>query len=108
MVRSTMSVPQYTTPTFVLSFTEPDLDLTMAYNVYVTFRSKTCSLTKSNEGLTVEAKKISVYLTQQETAKFQPGEIEIQANWTTIEGGRFASNVAKYSIDKQLLTVVIE
>ena len=37
-----MGVPQFTTPTFTLTFTEQGLDLTtQALNVYVTFESGT-------------------------------------------------------------------
>lgn len=103
-----MSVPQYTTPTFTLTFTEQGLDLTAAANVYVTFRSCGYTLTKSGEDLTVAAKTIGVHLTQAETSRFKPGEIEIQANWTASNGDRAASNVVKYQIDRQLLTAVIE
>ena len=103
-----MAVPQYTTPTFTLTFTDQGLDLTQAHNVYVTFKAKMGSLTKTGSDLTVTAKTISVYLTQKETSKFTPGEIEIQANWTTSNGDRAASNVVKYPIDKQLLTAVVE
>lgn len=103
-----MSVPQYTTPTFVLTFSEQDLDLTQAQNVYVTFKTSSSTLTKTGTDLEVTDKTISIFLTQQETARFTPGNIEIQANWTTDNGERFASNVVKYMIDKQLLTVVIE
>ena len=103
-----MSVPQYTTPTFTLTFTQQGLDLTAAQNVYVTFRSCGNTITKTGDALTVGEKTIGVHLTQAETARFKPGEIEIQANWTTSGGDRAASNVVRYPIDRQLLTAVIE
>ena len=103
-----MSVPQYTTPTFTLTFTEQDLDLTQALNVYVTFKSGCHTLTKSGDALTVQAKSIGVHLSQRETANFRPGDIEIQANWITVLGNRAGSEVVRYPISKQLLMEVIE
>ena len=103
-----MSVPQYTTPTFSLTFTQQGLDLTQAHNVYVTFRSGCNLITKSGEDLTVAEKFIGVYLGQQDTAKFLPGEIKIQANWTTSNGDRAASEVVSYPITEQLLKRVVE
>ena len=103
-----MSVPQYTTPTFMLTFTEENLDLTAANNVYVTFKSRNYTLTKTTESLTIEAKSIGVHLTQQDTSKFVPGYVEIQANWTTLTGDRAASEVVEYPIDEQLLLDVVQ
>lgn len=102
-----MSVPQYTTPTFTLTFNEEGLDLTDATNVYVTFSSRGGSITKSGSELTVEPKSISVYLNQNDTSKFCPGNILIQANWTEPNGGRAASEIAAYDISEQLLRQVI-
>lgn len=103
-----MGVPQYTTPTFTLNFTEQSLDLTQARNVYVTFKSEGTLITKTGEDLTVEQKSISVYPSQEETARFRTGNVKIQANWTTPTGGRAASEVATYIITDQLLKRVVE
>ena len=103
-----MGVPQYTTPTFFLTFSEPDLDLTQANNVYVTFRSGQEEITKSTPNISVSEKSISVFLSQEETKRFRIGEVEIQANWTTPNGGRFASKKCRYPISDQLLRRVIE
>ena len=103
-----MSVPQFTTPTFTLTFTDQGLDLTQAQNVYVTFRSGCNVITKSGEALTVGEKTIGVYLDQNDTGKFKVGTLDIQANWTTGEGGRAASEVVHYAITEQLLKRVIE
>lgn len=101
-----MSVPQFTTPTFTLTFEDENLDLTEATNVYVSFRSKGYTLTKDTADLTIRAKEIDVFLTQNETSRFQ-NSIEIQANWTTPGGHRAASEVANYPISKQLLQRVV-
>ena len=103
-------IPIGTTPTFTLTFDDDNLDLTSAQNVYVTFHSanKTSSLTKTGEDLVVEEKSIAVYLTQEETLAFYEGQVEIQANWTSATGGRYASNVVTYAFGKQLLKEVLE
>ena len=103
-----MSVPQFTTPTFTLTFSDNTLDLTQAENVYVTFQSYRHCLTKSGEDLTIAAKTIDVYLTQEETAKFGVGDLAIQVNWTMQGGARAASTVAHYDISEQLLKRVVE
>lgn len=103
-----MSVPQFTTPTFTLTFSDDGLDLTEARNVYVTFQSYRNSLTKTGPDLTIEEKSIGVHLSQDETALFERGDVKIQANWTTPGGGRAASEVVTYNISEQLLRKVVE
>lgn len=100
--------PQYTTPTFLLTFTEQSLDLTEAENVYVSFRSQGYTLTKTGESLVIQAKSIQVKLSQEETGHFIPGVIEIQVNWTMASGDRAASDIVKCQIDRQLLTEVVD
>ena len=102
-----MSIPRGTTPTFTLTFDKQGLDLTEAANVYVTFEVNNYSLTKTGEDLTVEAKKIIVYLNQAETLRFTDKVVEIQANWTASDGSRAASEVKTYDISKQLLRKVV-
>ena len=102
-----MSIPRGTTPTFTLTFTEQGLDLTTANKVYVTFEQFGKTLTKKGDDLTVSEKQIEVYLAQAETLAFAVGDIEIQANWTDATGGRSASEVAKYTLTKQLLDEVV-
>ena len=102
-----MSVPQFTTPTFTLTFNEENLNLQETENVYVTFRSRDYILTKTGESLDIQEKSIGVRLSQTETARFQTGDVEIQANWTTAGGERAASEIVCYSISKQLLQKVV-
>ena len=101
-----MGIPRGTTPTFTLTFT--DVDLTTAANVYVTFSQGHRTVTKTGEDITVSATTIDVELTQGETLGFYAGKVQIQANWTTSSGKRFASNVATYELTKQLLQKVVE
>lgn len=100
-----MSVPQYTTPTFTMTFTDQGVNLLEADSVYVTFRSKLSTLTKTGEDLILAEKSVGVHLTQSETAKFT-GSVEIQVNWT-VGTERIASNIATYNISDQLLKKVI-
>ena len=102
-----MGAARGTTPTFVLTFTEQTLDLTTAANVYVTFSSGANVLTKTGEDLTVEAKQISIYLSQEETLAFAD-TVRIQANWTTPTGSRAASEIVTYNMSDQLLRKVVE
>ena len=103
-----MGVPQWTTPTFVLTFTEETLDLTAASAVYVTMKTGNGTVTKTGDDITVAAKTISVYLTQYETGSMGEGTVQIQANWLDANGNRFASDIASVSITQQLLNRVIE
>ena len=103
-----MSVPQYTTPTFTLTFSEENLDLTTATNVYVTFRSQKGTITKTGEDLTIAEKEIGVHLSQAETGMFSPGYVQIQANWTMMDGERAASDIVSTDISAQLLQRVVE
>jgi len=103
-----MGVPRFTTPVFTLTFTEPTLDLTQATGVYVTFKQATFVMTKTGDELDVAEKSIGVYMTQEETAKFQEGSVDIQANWVTGDGNRAASEIVSCDFTKQLLPQVIE
>ena len=104
-----MGVPQFTTPTFTLTFTDADLDLTAVKNIYVTLSQTSYSVTKTGSDLTVTEKTVSLTLTQKECGQFKTGDIQIQVNWTMPDGRRAASNVAVYRrIDLQLLRKVVE
>lgn len=102
-----MGVPRYTTPVFTLTFTEKDLDLTQAEEVFVTFRQACKLMTVTGEDLTVGEKTIAVSFTQEETAEFCEGDVEIQANWV-IAGKRAASEKVTYQFTDNLLKQVIE
>ena len=102
-----MGFPQYTTPTFTLTFDDQDIDLTLASAVFVSFKSGTYSLRKTGEDLTIEARKIIVSLTQEETSHFGVGtDVSIQANWT-IGDHRVGTEVVIVDVSEQLLKEVI-
>lgn len=102
-----MGVPQYTTPTFALTFDNPDIDLTLASAVFVSFKSGAYYLRKTGDDLQIEPQKITVCLTQEETSHFGVGnDVAIQANWK-IGDSRVSSNIILVDISEQLLKEVI-
>ena len=101
-----MSVPRYTTPTFRLTFDKEGLNLTDVDNVYVTFESNGSSITKTGEDLNVGEKTIEVTLSQEETAQFAVGYVQIQANWYKA-GLRVGSSIVYSNISENLLGEVI-
>ena len=104
-----MSVPRGTTPTFTLTFAQSSgVDLTEAVNVYVTFLSGHKTITKTGSDLTVGQRSIGVFLSQEDTLSFGVGDVQIQANWTTGDGKRIASEITRYPITGNLLPRVIE
>lgn len=102
-----MSVPRGTTPTFHLTFSEEELDLTTASNVYVTFKQNEKRITKSGEDLVIAEKQVDVYLNQKETLSFTQGDVKVQVNWTLANGRRAASEVKTTELSEQLLEKVI-
>lgn len=109
-----MSIPRGTTPTLHLTFTEEELDLTTANNVYVTFKQNTREITKSGDDLVVAEKQIDVYLSQKDTLGFRAGAVEVQANWisdvldSSGNPKRTGSEVATVEFSKQLLERILE
>ena len=102
-----MSVARGTTPTYILTFGEQSLDLTVAHSVYVTFRKGAKILTKTGDDITVSARRIEVYLNQKETLAFTQGDVKVQVNWTMENGRRGASEVKTIELSEQLLEKVI-
>ena len=103
-----------TTPTFTLTIHDPSdsLDLTQANNVYVTIRQDAFDVTKTGEDLTVEARKVSGWLTQEETIQLKAGKTAlVQVNWTYTDVGgsvkRAATKVQDMQVGRQLLPEVL-
>lgn len=103
-----MGIARATTPTFTLKFTEEELDLTTANNVYATFEQDAINFTKTGTDLVIAEKQVDVYLSQEETLKFKVGVVDIQLNWTMNNGRRASSDVKQVAITKQLLRQVVE
>ena len=99
-----------TTPTFILTLEDADLTNT---NVYVTFKQDKgdCPMglvmTKSGDDLSIEDNVISVYLSQEETLRFQRGNLYIQVNFTFDNGKRACSEIALVKVDNNLLNGVL-
>lgn len=99
-------VAKGTTPTFTLTFSDENLDLTQAVHVIATFRGAK-TVEKSKTDLEISEKSVSVYLTQQETLALSQGDVLIQLNWTYQDGKRSASDIVKYSFSDNLLERII-
>lgn len=107
-----------TTPTYTFTIQSQTLDLTEAQNVYVTFEQtrsgKTTHIEKTGEDLVVEAKKVSVFLSQEESLKLhEQAAAEVQINWTYLDPldptivRRAATVVKTIPILKQLMGRVV-
>ena len=92
-----------TTPTFVLTISDNTIDLTEALNVYVTFKQNSTVINKKGEDIVVTAHQVDVYLSQKETLKFVEGSLEIQLNWTYMDGRRACSVIKTIDVEKNLI-----
>jgi len=97
-----------TTPTFRLCLNDEYVDLTQAVNVYVSFEQKDVLITKTGEDLEILTDEVDVYLSQSETLKFIKGNVEIQLNWTYLDGRRACSNIITIEVDRNLIGDVLE
>lgn len=101
-----------TTPTFTLTLPE-EIDLLQADSVYVTLttdRRKLLLEKTQDDGLTITANAIDVFLTQQETLAMPTGTVLLQVNWTYQEAGvakRACSDVVRISWENNLHGEVI-
>lgn len=102
---ASLQTMQGLTPTFIVKV--PDtVDLTEAAHVYVSLRQGR-TLVKLTEGFNVEAHKVDIYLTQAQTIIFEPGDIEIQVNWTYSDGSRAATKIKNITITRNHLLEVL-
>lgn len=86
------------------------------YPVFVTYRQKLVTVVLQYDSLSVECgeyegteepyTKIEASLTQEQTAKFREGEVEVQVNWI-IDGKRYASEIGIAYATKNNQTEVI-
>lgn len=100
-----------TTPTYILTLPE-DIDLEQATNVYVTFAKTnyTVVLTKTGDDLIITNNTISVFLSQEETLKFQTDFCLLQVNWTYDNAGvkkRACTEIVSIPIKRNLINEVI-
>lgn len=97
-----------TTPTFTLTISDNNVDLTQALNVYATFKQMGVELTKTGEDLDISAREVDVYLSQAETLKFSSGTLQIQLNWTYSGGQRACSTIVSITVENNLIGSVLE
>ena len=102
---------RYTTPTLSLKVTGADLSDEHITNVYVTLQQGDLILTKDGQDLDYDAEHntVLVFLSEAETAAFAADNpVLVQVNWlyTNADGTtrRAATNIAKISVTRQLLT----
>ena len=103
-----MAISKGTTPTVICTFNQPDLDLTQANNVYVTFTSNLKVITKSGDDLFVEPNRVSVYLNQADTLSLQTKDVKIQVDWTYANGRRANSSIEDLEVKDNLLKREVE
>lgn len=96
-------LPRGTTPTYSLILNDNTIDLTVANNVYVSFKGQYGGIEKTGDDLVISAHQVDVYLNQAETLAFTEGEIEIQINWTYADGQRACTVIKKEKVGKNLI-----
>ena len=97
-----------TTPTFKLILNDETVDLTLAQNVYATFKQAKTEITKTGTDIEVSRDEVDVYFTQAETLSFQYGKIEVQLNWTYADGKRRCSTIISVDVGHNLIERVLE
>ena len=106
---------QATTPTFILTL-QDDVDLTIAENVYFSMQQGCTHLDKAVDKTDIgdDGKTVSIYLTQEETLRFNKGVADIQLNWTypsSQNGGRVlraCSEIVSVPVSRNLMQEVVE
>ena len=93
---------RWTTPTYELVIAGVDLT---GFDVYVTFSQHDNTITVENPSFTVEDgnSTITCSLTQQQTAGFRAGMMDVQVNWADASHNRCATIVKQIPVDVQLL-----
>lgn len=87
------------TPTNIFNL---NIDLTDA-RVYVTYMQKgKVIVEKSNENLDITSDSLVVSLTQEDTLKFAPGDVEVQIRYVKADGSADASNIMTISATRIL------
>lgn len=96
-----------TTPTFILTIEDDDVDLTTMDNVYVTIQQSGVKMTKTGEDITVSAKEVDVFLSQEETLKFARGNVLVQINFTYEDGKRGCTEIVQVYVSENLYDGVL-
>lgn len=81
---------QYTTPT--LTYAMPSaIDIENAVDVYVSFASNEKTFLTDKEPI-IDGDNVIVELSQEETGKFPTGDVQVQLNWTFMDGDKKKRN----------------
>lgn len=97
---------QATTPTFILTLPE-EIDMSSISNMYFSLEQGATKLLKTGSALSINGRTISVYLTQDDTVKFNRGHALLQLNWTYGDGSRACSTIVTINVDPNLLREVV-
>ena len=96
-----------TTPTFKLKISDASVDLTEANNVYASFSQDNVKIIKTGNDLVITAQEVDVYLSQEESLKFNVGTLDIQLNWTYESGKRAGTNIVSVVVKRNLIGKVL-
>lgn len=104
---------RYTTPTQVLVIKGHDLsecDVTVRYRQAIG-RSTNANVVDITDATVVydgTETTITVQLTQEQTGGFVAGKVQLQVNWLTANGERWATKVVSLPVEDNLLQEVME
>ncbi len=96
------------TQTFTVTLADESVDLTQQSHVYAAVKQGNTTVKKQDDALTVTSNGVSFWLTQEESLKFQQGDVEVQINWTYDNGKRGQTKIATVPFDRTLLPEVLE
>lgn len=97
---------QATTPTFILTL-PGTVDLSGIQSMFFNLEQGTTRLRKTGNELTINGNEVSVYLTQEDTLKFNKGQASLQLNWTYPDGSRACTTIISVPVDPNLLKEVV-
>ena len=96
-----------TSPTIVLKLIGMDLD--RIETAYVTFKQGRRGITKITTGddVTITEEGLEVFLSQEDTLEFKPGEVQIQVRGMTTDNVAFATDIVTREMNDILQEGVI-
>jgi len=75
---------------------------------YVTISQECTEITKTGDDITIDNTVLSITLSQKETMRFRPGEVEIQIRAKTVDGVYIASEICTADIGRILFNEVLD
>lgn len=98
---------QFTTPTFILTLPNT-VDLSEAQNLYFSLVQGKTEIIKTGSDLVIDGQTVSVYLSQEETARFSNLKASLQLNWVYPNGARACSTIVSVDVGNNLLKEVVD